>query len=83
MTHYLKIWPQHYQAVADRSKTFEVRHNDRGFQKGDEVVLSEWCPDYQEYTKSKRLTFEIGYVLGINDGRVVFSLLPVEKEGEA
>lgn len=45
MRHELKIWPQYYQAVANGSKTFEVRKNDRAFQKGDEVVLREYDPD--------------------------------------
>lgn len=44
MKHELKIWPQYYCRVADGSKTFEVRNNDRGFQPGDTVVLREWDP---------------------------------------
>ena len=43
--HSLKIHPQYYAAVADGSKTFELRKNDRGFQKGDEVALREWDPE--------------------------------------
>lgn len=44
MIHELKIWPQYYCRVADGSKTFEVRRNDRGFQPGDIVVLKEYDP---------------------------------------
>lgn len=91
MKHELKIWPQYYCRVADRSKTFEVRKNDRGFQLGDEVVLREWDPELEQlyydppgpsyttkgnYTGSKALEFIIGYVLPIDAERVVFSLLP-------
>ncbi len=47
MTHELKIWPQYYCRVADGSKTFEVRKNDRGFQPGDTVVLKEFDPNKQ------------------------------------
>lgn len=95
MKHELKIWPQYYCRVADGSKTFEVRENDRGFQPGDEVVLREWDPstkiDYGDYYNpgiketaygyvgSKNLHFKIGYVLPIDDKRVVFSLLPCEQ----
>jgi hypothetical protein len=81
MRHELKIWPQYYCRVADGSKTFEVRKNDRGFQQGDEVVLSEYAPIEHSviagrYTDSKPLEFRVGYVLPIDDERVVFSLLP-------
>lgn len=94
MKHTLKIWPQYYSRVADGSKTFEVRNNDRGFQPGDEVVLREWNPEqlqdmddmqtwagcraeYGDYTNSPDLKFKVGYVLPIDDKRVVFSLLKI------
>ena len=38
-THRLKTWPQYWDAVASGDKTFEVRRDDRGFQKGDIVEL--------------------------------------------
>lgn len=81
MIHALKIWPQYFARVLDGSKTFEVRHNDRGFQRGDVVLLEEWDPDRVEaldilkYT-GRKIEFEIGYVLPIDEKRVVFSLLP-------
>lgn len=99
MKHELKIWPQYYCRVADGSKTFEVRNNDRGYQPGDLVVLSEFDPDKEwdqdnglsglaagwisrkgKYTGNKKLVFKIGYVLPIDDKRVVFSLLPVTND---
>lgn len=99
MKHELKIWPQYYCRVADGTKTFEVRENDRGFQPGDEVVLREYNPKtetiehcndpmgpetYSEqiigYTSMPRLVFKIGYVLPIDDKRVVFSLLPMDEK---
>jgi hypothetical protein len=93
--HVLKIWPQFYCRVADGSKTFEVRENDRGYQPGDEVVLREYNPEthlvddgvtgyYREakgYSGAK-LEFKIGYVLPIDDKRVVFSLLAPPKPRE-
>lgn len=93
MHHDLKIEPQYYCRVADGSKTFEVRKNDRGFQPGDTVLLKEWDPTviYDDtdpmgdsmgtvkcYT-GKEMRFKIGYVLPIDAERVVFSLLPEEK----
>jgi hypothetical protein len=43
-THELKVVPPYMDALLDRSKTFEVRRNDRGYQRGDTVVLREWHP---------------------------------------
>lgn len=83
MTHDLKIYPQYYCRVADGSKTFEVRKNDRGFQPGDIVVLHEFNPTLAElgrsgYTSSPTLHFKIGYVFHLDAERVVFSLLKTE-----
>lgn len=79
MTHELKILPQYYCRVADGSKTFEVRKNDRGFQQGDSVLLREW-EEPLGYTCKKSLFFRIGYVLPVEGNNVVFSLLPVENK---
>lgn len=41
-THELKILPTYFDAVKSGDKTFEIRYNgDRGFQKGDIVVLKK------------------------------------------
>lgn len=75
--------------MADGSKTFEVRVNDRGFQKGDHVLLREFDPrivtvvgdfghSYEEergFTGAKDLEFKIGYVLPLDAERVAFSLV--------
>ncbi len=76
ITHDLKIWPQFYEAILNGSKNFEVRNNDRGFQKGDHVQLMEFNNKSQTYTDRAPLKFTIGYVLPIDSERVVFSLLP-------
>lgn len=83
MEHTLKIWPQFYQAVLSGEKNFEVRPNDRGFQKGDTVILREWIPEADQeanppilpgYTNSMPLRFRIGYVLSLDNFWVAFSL---------
>lgn len=84
--HELKCWPQYFDAVAGGEKTFEVRRDDRGFQRGDTVVLQRTYPD-NLYTVKRdirgevcdQLRFRIGWILtggqlGIEPGYVVFSL---------
>ena len=45
MTHILKTWPHEHDAVADGSKTFEVRDSsDRSFGVGDTLLLRRWDP---------------------------------------
>lgn len=89
MHHELKIWPVYYKRVADGSKTFEVRNNDRGFQMGDTVELIEWDPEPvnptdskipKGFTDSPRLKFKIGYVHVLRADEVIFSLLPLDKK---
>jgi hypothetical protein len=41
-THYLKIDPVYFDAHKRGDKTFEVRRDDRGFQKGDTLVLCKY-----------------------------------------
>ena len=37
--HVLKVAPEYWPALVDGSKTFEVRRNDRAYQRGDVLVL--------------------------------------------
>ena len=43
--HHLDCWPTYYKAVESGHKTFEVRKNDRFFQRGDTVTLIELRED--------------------------------------
>jgi transcriptional regulator with XRE-family HTH domain len=74
MRHELKCWPDYYVRLADGSKTFEVRRNDR-FQLGDELVLYLFDPKGRTHECSDpdcsqnwrgdrvpRLTFRVGFV---------------------
>jgi Domain of unknown function (DUF3850) len=78
-THELKCWPAFFQAIRDGGKTFEVRRNDRGFQRGDVLRLREWHPQRvaNNYTGND-LWVEVTYVLsgheGIRDGFVVMGI---------
>ena len=40
MTHILKLSEDYIEPVLNREKTFEVRFNDRGFQKGDLIKFT-------------------------------------------
>jgi hypothetical protein len=84
-THELKTLPQYWDAVARGDKTFEVRKDDRGFQKGDIVRLIRVHPtmrtpelDYQG-RPYKILDRRIKWILtggqfGIEPGYVVLQL---------
>ena len=85
--HYLKILPEHYNNVLQGTKTFEIRNNDRAFQKGDLLTMYWWPKDadnkcainwYSENAGKKSLEFRIGDVYPIDLERVVFSLIKEE-----
>lgn len=84
MTHYLKILVPFANAVIMGEKTFEIRNNDRGFQKGDLIQFYAVVKDEDGDTKGvphpiNEQTYVITYVLGgekwgIRDGFVVFGI---------
>ena len=89
MKHILKIEEQYLDTLLDGSKTFEVRYNDRGYQKGDTLAFH-----YHNASSNARVTyfkeepyveFEITYVhsgLGMDGNYVVLAvdrILPREE----
>ena len=58
--HYIKILPEYFKAIESGEKTFEVRLNDRNFQKGDILHLQE--RSYGEYT-GRVIECEVTYIL--------------------
>jgi hypothetical protein len=77
MRHWLKTWPEYFEAVFNGSKPFEVRRDDRGFAVGDTLVLQEYHPS-NGYT-GRLVGREITYILpggdfGIEPGFVVLGL---------
>ena len=82
MRHEIKIGVDFANAVLAKEKTFEVRRNDRGYQKGDAVVFRVIDRDGNEMPEHplNDNVYEITYVLsgwGLRDGFVAFGL----KEG--
>ena len=57
--HWLRTLPGYFDAVADGSKTFELRWNDRAFEVGDMLLLQEWDGVYT----GRELNRKISYIL--------------------
>lgn len=80
MIHELKIAPCYFSAVESGEKTFEIRDNrDRGFQKGDLVVLKEYdrkVPIESFRFTGKQIIKVITYVINYEQqpGFVVFAM---------
>lgn len=84
--HTVKCWPVYFDAIERGDKNFDVRRDDRGYQKGDTIVLQRTRPDslhqveYDYNMKVKKeLRREITYILtggqfGIEPGYVVLAL---------
>ena len=78
MIHELKTWKEYFSEVFIGLKTFEVRLNDRDFQKDDILILKEWDNVKQEYT-GRQLARQVSYILhggqfGIEQGFVVMAI---------
>lgn len=76
MIHELKTINPYFSRAWEQEKTFEVRKNDRDFQKGDTVLLKEYDAELDIYS-GRELLCTILYVLidypVIEGGYVVFS----------
>ena len=84
MTHILKIEEPFADAVLSGEKNFEIRKNDRGFQKGDLIRFEA----IEQFSHVKVLahgihkkTYEVTYVMGgwgLEKGYVVFGIKEAE-----
>lgn len=82
--HRVKCWPQYFKAIRSGEKTFEVRRDDRGYQRGDTLVLVEFDPSlvllFRESgeTEEREITWIFtGGQFGIEPGYVVLALGPI------
>ena len=61
--HDIKAWPATYASLADGSRTFDIRRNDRDYKPGDKLRIREFDPAKQLYT-GHELRRRIAYVFG-------------------
>lgn len=86
MTHEIKLRLDFCDAVMNGEKNFEVRNNDRGYQKGDMVRFIPYDGYIPVRHDIENARFEITYVLsgwGLKDGWVAFGIRRKEKTDEA
>lgn len=79
MIHEIKLREDYIEPVLNGTKNFEVRENDRGYQKGDLVSFKAVSRKGVTFIESEleRTVFEITYVhsgLGLKEGYVAFGI---------
>ena len=80
MRHELKTWPIYYDAIASGTKRFEIRKDDRPFRVGDTLLLREWEPRSETYTR-RRCAVRVTWILrdaeyfGLQRGFVAMSIV--------
>ena len=83
MTHELKIEEVYFDAIECGDKTFEIRFNDRGYQKGDILHLTK--VDELGLTTFAKMTLRVTYVhsgLGMAENYVALGIEEITKEQE-
>lgn len=93
--HYLKTWPEFFDALMSGKKTFELRKDDRGFAVGDILHLREFDPETENYTGHETIRW-VSYLLahrpdagcaatfGLMPGHVIMGLSqhPLQDRGQ-
>lgn len=85
MIHCLKIQEEFADAVISGDKCFEIRLNDRGYQRGDYIKFTVMEGSFKKQHLLNECAFEITYVLngwGIKEDYVVLGIKEVGKEDE-
>ena len=87
--HELKIVKDYADSVHFGDKTFEVRLNDRGFQKGDIVRFKPLSKSgasvdtrHPLYDKKYEITYVLGSFYGLAQGYVAFGIKPLPEQTE-
>jgi hypothetical protein len=64
----LRCWPEHFKAISEGRKTFDVRRDDRGFKVGDVVTFHAWDPSSGAYVAGEDpIECRIAHVLALGD----------------
>lgn len=84
MTHKIKIDKAYADAVLSGEKPFEVRRDDRGYQKGDCVefqVMDGMLSDHFHKLNKKRykITYVLGSFVGLAPNYVAFGIREIEE----
>lgn len=77
MTHKIKLQKEFADAVLSGDKCFEIRKNDRGYQKCDKVQFTVMDGLIQMHHDLEKKTYVITYVIngwGLENGFVVFGI---------
>ena len=87
--HELKIAKDYADSVWAGDKNFEVRLNDRGFQKGDVIRFMPLSRSgasidtrHPLYDKRYEITYVLGSFYGLAQGYVAFCIKPMPKQTE-
>lgn len=78
--HELKVFKKYVHPLIMGDKTFEIRKNDRGFQKGDILHMKEIENGSKEYTGFE-MFLKVIYIhqgLGLEDGYVCMSVKRID-----
>ena len=77
MKHELKIHPKYYRAVLLGLKKVEIRLNDRNYQEGDLLILNEFDPKTEKYTRfqvKRKVDLIIRDVAGLDPDYVIMQI---------
>lgn len=77
MKHTIKSKREYFDAVVRGEKTFEIRANDRNYQKGDTILLCRTQEDYSRHDGEywQATIGDVHHAFGLQDGWCAFSLL--------
>ena len=82
MIHELKIQSEYFLAVINKTKTFEIRKNDRYFKVDDKIILREIdsCGRYTGRSTYRRITYMTDFAQ--KENYVVMAIRELEEEAE-